>query len=36
MRFVAGGWFGAKSLTSVVTGNRQQRALTTASAGSGT
>jgi FAD-dependent urate hydroxylase len=34
MRFVAGGWFGARSLTSVVTGDREQRAQTTISAGS--
>jgi hypothetical protein len=35
MRFVAGGWFGARSLTSVATGNRGQRAHTAVRAGSG-
>jgi hypothetical protein len=34
MRFVAGGWFGARSLTSVVTADRKQRAQTTIGAGS--
>ncbi len=34
MRFVAGGWFGARSLTGVVTGDREQRAQSTIDAGS--
>jgi cation diffusion facilitator CzcD-associated flavoprotein CzcO len=34
MRFVAGGWFGARSLTGAVTGDGDERAMATASVGS--